>query len=248
MGTDKVKFTVHEQALSQAAKDSFFHAAFNIGFKESVTGYLELPEEDPEIFKLALKLIYTGYAGGRDFSGFFVVLSMTTIIKLYVLAQKYLVIGIQDAIISYLHHKLQREYNTWSTIGDDKEAFDYFLAEVPETSHLYRLFVRSMAFSMLQPTDMHSHRHYIGDPDSDGVVFDCNGPSSSKEQVDNWLGAAPDEMCRSVLEVVLTVKTLGCCMSFEEVVGIMSDFLLDRGSDWVLRGGCWDLGDRPDTP
>lgn len=57
MGPDKTKFTLHEQVLSEAAENSFFHAAFNNGFKEAATGYLELPEDDPAVFETFVRWV-----------------------------------------------------------------------------------------------------------------------------------------------------------------------------------------------
>jgi hypothetical protein len=134
----------------------------------SFGGRLVIIAVGPNKTKFYIHEQVAAHAGIDDFDDIFTPLKMITLFRLYVVAHNYLVYGIQDIIMSHLFFELGGEWSVWSEIGSDKKAIECFVADVPESSHLYRLVVRAMAYSMLQPTSAHNDNK---DLCSDGNVF-----------------------------------------------------------------------------
>ncbi|ROW04154.1 hypothetical protein VSDG_01189 [Cytospora chrysosperma] len=203
VGPDKTKFYIHEQVLSKVAKNSHFDTACNNSRIDTVTGCpeLEFPDMDPQVFEILVKWIYATHAGIDEFCDIFTPLNMITHFKLYVVAHNHLVYGIQDSIMSYLFYELGDARSVWSKIGSDKKAIECFIADVSESSHLYRLVVRAMAYSILQPTSAHNDNNNLV---SDGDVFrGLRIPVKTKAQAKGFLRAVPDKVCRSIVEIIL---------------------------------------------
>ncbi|KAL8715991.1 MAG: hypothetical protein Q9220_000658 [cf. Caloplaca sp. 1 TL-2023] len=57
-GEERESWTVHTKLLTHAS--SFFASAFNGSFSEAATKSIELPEDDPDAFRLFVQWLYTG--------------------------------------------------------------------------------------------------------------------------------------------------------------------------------------------
>lgn len=102
-GDEKTIFPVHKKVFVQASK--YFAAAFDGGFSEGVSGTLQLPEEDPELFGEIVKLVYRGSVDAFDEDIFFpvsyhvkLVLGLPLIFPLYVAFEKYQLNGLLNSI------------------------------------------------------------------------------------------------------------------------------------------------------
>lgn len=102
-------------------------------------------DEQLETFRTFLKWLYAAYIG--------VTLSVLpspniALFQLYVLAYKYCVNFLEDAIISLLYEKFGNDDTLLLSLGSDKPALEALIKAVPQDTHLYRLVVRSVAYAM----------------------------------------------------------------------------------------------------
>lgn len=142
VGTPPIESIVHEEILKTATDSKFFQVAFNNGFKETQTGILELPEDDPKAFRVLLNWVYgtaTGFIKCEKKS-FFQAMDTSTLLKLYVLASKYAMDTLHDAIITHLWWR-NTQATCWLQLGLTQDALSYFEANTMADCPLDKLLV-----------------------------------------------------------------------------------------------------------
>lgn len=143
VGSPPTKFIVHEEVLKAASESQFFRVAFNNGFKETETGELDLPEDDPQAFQVLLQWVYgtaTGCLVGER-KAFFQKVTMPNLLKLYTLASKYMMDPLHDAVITHLWSQSA----CWLQLGLTPDAMAYFEANTMADCHMDKLLVDWMA-------------------------------------------------------------------------------------------------------
>lgn len=146
VGIPSTDFLVHEEVLKTATESHFLQVAFTNGFKETQTGILELPEDDPEAFRVLLNWVYVTATGFADceLRAFPECFRFSILVKLYVLASKYTMNALHDAIITHFWW-----YNTisehWYEMGLTQDALSYFEANTMADCPLEKLLVDWMA-------------------------------------------------------------------------------------------------------
>ncbi|KAG6360579.1 hypothetical protein INS49_011641 [Diaporthe citri] len=138
VGPDQEGFTVHQNVLIDVVGDGVFPA--------------HLSKEQPKTFQAFMVWLYAAYTCATHLalppeSG------TVALLELYAFAYQFLIHNLQDAIVSVLHEKFARDSYLWLTLGSDKLALETFLRVIPSESHLYRLVVRSLAYSVEKVMD-----------------------------------------------------------------------------------------------
>lgn len=89
--------------MKEATDSDYWRAVFSNGFKETESVLLELPEEDADSFEVIIKRVY-GAASGfiKDDRDFFGEMSISLSIKLYGLAEYFMVKSLAEAVITDL--------------------------------------------------------------------------------------------------------------------------------------------------
>lgn len=124
-GSPPTEFRVHANVLKEC--DSlFFKAAFQNGFQETETGQLVLPEDDADGVALVLDWMYSPVHCGCKCceADIFGNKETGTILKLYVLASKYIISSLHDALITCTVYRLFDEVETQPTLT--KEDLEYY--------------------------------------------------------------------------------------------------------------------------
>lgn len=162
-------------------------------------------------------------------------MDLTELFKLYIVAQKYLIDRLQDRIIDVVYAKLETDDDVVATIVlDSAGAFHEFKASMPSFSPLYKLVLRSLAVSMLQPLGTipgprNFYQRYVS-----GDRAGADGWKGKPHQTEAVLAEIPDELLRPFLQEMLQIKmlrvkmpyanTMGCHQTFRELVGPSHDF------------------------
>ena len=125
VGPEEERIAVDKALLCKGAE--FFRAAFNSGFKEGSTLVMKMPEEEPRLVKLVVIWLY---AGASNF-GFPVKspLPLEDILKLYVLAEKWILKDLQRGVYNEIEARTKNLKNPeqcrelWSRIEDSSVRF-----------------------------------------------------------------------------------------------------------------------------
>lgn len=127
VGSPPTDLFVHEEVLKTATESRFFQVAFTNGFKETETGVLELPEEDAKAFDNFVKWVYGVAAGfNSDSNEFFIDVRAEGLIKLYALAEYFMVKKLADAVITDMWDQVLFLDWTWFGAYVTAEAIEYF--------------------------------------------------------------------------------------------------------------------------
>ena len=107
VGPNKTVFTFHKDLLCNTA--AYFRAALEGSFKEALEQSIEMPEDDPEVFKYFQLWIYTGsilqtYETAKD-------VGKLTLLKLWTFAEALNVTEIQNAAMNLLIDRIE-EFGT----------------------------------------------------------------------------------------------------------------------------------------
>jgi hypothetical protein len=109
VGIERREFTVHKRLLCD--RSSFFAGAFSTGFKEAITGIIELPEDDPASMALLVDFLYRGSLPDIDEQyektnkdGLEEYTSMEVLLKLYYLAEKLCMSNLMNQIMDKIRH------------------------------------------------------------------------------------------------------------------------------------------------
>lgn len=110
------------------------------------THIYNLPDDDPLAFRVLLNWIYGDVAGFIicEKKEFFQNLSTTTLLKLYVLAYKYKMHALHDAIITHLWCQ-QKTGKCWLELSFTQDDFSHFEAHTAANCHLDKLLAAWMA-------------------------------------------------------------------------------------------------------
>lgn len=130
------------------SESEFFSKVFINGFEETQTGILKLPEDDVEAFQLFVHWAYgnafsSSYTTQKTLATFCQDTTLSTLIKLYVLASKYTMKHLHDAVIreTWAYAKS----SVWVTMPVTKEALRYFEENTVENCQMDQFLVDWMA-------------------------------------------------------------------------------------------------------
>lgn len=228
VGSGKEKFTLYKNALT-AITNNLFCVLFASDLLETNTdtataerGQAVLPEELPETIRAFMMWLYPAFMG-LSLCSLPPCSETVTLFQLYGFGHKYLIYNLEDAIVSVLYEKFANDIDLWFTLGSNKLALEAFLKAVPSETHLYRLVVRSLAYSVrLRSKDPWSETRYAGILDS--PTF-SNTPAT-ESQVEEVMESVPSQLWGPIFKEVLLMKTLGDrSRAFCSTVGGERDFL-----------------------
>jgi hypothetical protein len=192
VGPDEKKFAVHKDALATITKD-FFRVMHSLETDPEVLHQFDLPGEQVETFGAFLKWLYAAYSCGTFSS-----LPSSTLspFQLYAFAYKYLIKVLEDTIVSIFHKKFAHDDDLWHILGSEKPALGILLKEVPSDTHLYRLVVRSLAYSMRFEAECHW-------PESENSWRYSALPSrpATEDQVREVMNSVPSELWGPISKV-----------------------------------------------
>lgn len=219
VGPDKTEYFVHKPALARAEAGDFFNKVFTTGFKEQHTNCLELPEDDADAFGGFIEWLYRT-CGPRPAPTNFPGRGPDRLLQLYILAHKYMIIKLQDAVISEMYNRMQTL--GWRGLGLVSDTLEQFLADVP-SSHMHTLLARCFIDCALN---------------SGRVV------SSDPTELDEVMDELPDDFLRLMAREMWDIKLRSTRIDFDEIRGPKSKYLLQTPVDelpsvHILRLGTW---------
>ncbi|KAJ0125413.1 hypothetical protein J7T55_006759 [Diaporthe amygdali] len=214
VGPLKDKFVVHKEVLAAVTKNGLFYNILANECSDPKTDHANLPDEQSETFLAFMKWLYATHIGINDFTP--LPSAFAALFRLYAFAHEYVIIELENAVISLLYTKFLIDSNIWLTLGSDKFAFDTFLEVVSSDTHLYKLVIRSMAYSIRLPPQP----HYC-----DATDWPTRYPPTMESQVDSVMESVPDELWGPIAKEVILMKTPSSPMSFYILVGNVTSFL-----------------------
>lgn len=206
VGQDQEGFTVHKNVLTEVVGDGILRA--------------DLSKEQPKTFQAFQVWLYAAYTCAT-----YLALphksDTVALLELYAFAYKFLIPSLQDAIVSVLYEKFATDSELWLTLGSDKLALETFLRVIPYEAHLYRLVVRSLAYSMSLRSG-----YLLVEP---GTEFRSSARPSTlatESEVEEVMESVPSELLGPILKELLLLKTLGAWrQGFVNTVGYEMKFL-----------------------
>lgn len=215
VGQGKKRLAMHKDVLTAFAYYLFWLLCAS---DSTDVDYADLPMEREETFRAFMRWIYSAYMG--------ITLSLLPSdevdrFHLYAFAHKYHVDKLADAIVSALYEKFATACDLWYTLGSDKSALETFAKVAPSHTHLYRLVVRSLAYSICLRSKVHWFR-----PDGQPGYLTRPRTSATESDVEKVLGSIPRELCGPIFKEILLIKTQGAWrQGFDSIVGSESMFL-----------------------
>lgn len=201
VGCPPTDFIIHEEILKSATESRFFQVAFTNGFKETETGALELPEDDAQAVQVLLNWIYGTVMGfvDCDKTGFFETLDAFNLVKLYVLACRYTLNVLHDALITYLWNKSCS--TCWLSMGLNGEILSYLEANTINDCPLNNLLVAWMADDALQAKsaplgDLHSTFEAIPEQMLRAAFLQINRAKLLPAKINAWGAYTPSKFYR----------------------------------------------------
>lgn len=126
--------------MNKATESNYWRVVFQNGFEETDTGILKLPEEDPRAFNHFTQWAYSmasGFVHGeRDYLHG---LSTSELIKLYCLAEYFMIKCLADTIITAMRD--QATAYTWYNVDLDSVALEHLVQRTNSGCHMERLLV-----------------------------------------------------------------------------------------------------------
>lgn len=206
VGPDQEDFTIHKNVLTVVGGDGIFQA--------------DLSEEQPKIFQTFMVWIYAAFTC----TTYFILPPQSdtvALFELYAFAYKFLIPRLEDAIVTDLYEKFAMDSKLWFTLGTDKLALETFLRVVPSGTHLYRLVVRSLAYSISLRSS-----YLLFEPGCEPRFPARPSTLATEYQVEKVMESLPGELLGPILKEVLVLKTLGGWrQGFDNVVGYEMKFL-----------------------
>lgn len=148
------------------------------------------------------------------------------LVKLYTVAEKYLIYDLQDSIISQVYFLLRFDPKILTTVAFNEEAFEEFAFNLPEGSLMYQLILRAMAFSVYQLSI--GLRHLYSSSGWGKKEGDKDEPLHTSSEVDRLLETLPDEIHCAMFKEVLRATTFDRCRGFEQVVGSLETYCISK--------------------
>lgn len=236
VGPGKEKFVLYKNALTAIAQ-YLFCALFMPDFIDSETDAAsasssalasvpaerdeaDLPGELPQTIQAFMNWLYPAFIG-LSLKSLPPVSDLAALFQLYSFGYKYVIPSLEDAIVSVLYMKFAEDIDLWFTLGSNKLALETFLKVVPPDSHLYRLVVRSLAYTIrLRSEYLWSPLRGILDPSNFSDML------ATESRVDEVMESIPSQLWGPILKEVLLMKTLGDWRhGFVGIVGWESEFL-----------------------
>lgn len=206
VGPDQEGFDVHQNVLTAVVGDGALSADFS--------------KEQPKTFQAFMVWLYAAYTYATRFA---LPPDSDTIalLELYAFAYKFLIPSLEDAIVSVLYENFARDSDLWFTLGSDKLALETFLRLVPPESHLYRLVVRSLAYSASLRSG-----YLLVEPGRELRYTARPSTLATESQVEEVMESLPSELLGPILKETLLLKTLGTWrQGFDNIVGHEMKFL-----------------------
>ncbi|KAK2607721.1 hypothetical protein N8I77_006382 [Diaporthe amygdali] len=214
------KFVVHKEVLAAVTKNGLFYNILANDCSDSRTDHATLPDDQSETFSAFMKWLYASHIGANDYTSF-LPSAFAALFRLYAFAHGYVIIELENAIISLLYTKFFIDSDIWLTLGSDKLALDTFLEVVSSDTHLFKLVTRSIAYAILLP--LKPHYRYATDWPT------CYpGPARTatmESEVGKVMESVPDELWGPISKEVMLMKTPSRCLSFYFLVGHKFSFL-----------------------
>lgn len=147
--------------------------------------------------------------------------NIVSLFQLYGFAYRYVILDLQDAIVSVLYEKFANDIDLWYTLGSNKLALEALVKEVHSGTHLYKFVVRALAYTIrLRSEDPWSE--LCGTLSSSN--FSCTAATESR--VGEVMESVPSQLWGPIFKEVLLMKTLGDWkQGFCSVVGWDREFL-----------------------
>ncbi|KAK7723779.1 hypothetical protein SLS64_000110 [Diaporthe eres] len=213
VGPDQEGFDVHQNVLTAIVGDGAFSAG--------------LSEEQPKTFQAFMVWLYAAYTYATHFA-LPPKSDTVALLELYAFAYKFLILSLQDAIVSVLYEKFARDSDLWFTLGSDKLSLETFMRLIPPESHLYRLVVRSLAYS----ASLRSSEYLLVEPGRELRYSARPSKPATESQVEEVINSVPSELRGPLLKEVLLLKTLGAWrQGFGNIVGYEMKFLTQFDDD-----------------
>lgn len=162
------------------------------------------------------------------------------LVKLYVFAQAFGIITLQNSTVSVIFTRFQDDRENWNTLGPDSGVLEFLVDRVDPDAHLYTVVTRAMAYRMLPVAVM---KQEDGMPSYDGGWGGCWDlrPQVAPQQPTvgaGWdlpeegtnlnaiLDALPATLLRSIFKEFFYMKSSGwsAATGFKACVGSHSDF------------------------
>ncbi|KUI67324.1 hypothetical protein VM1G_03299 [Cytospora mali] len=147
LGPKKVRFLVHEKVLEQAGQ--LLNKTVSDGFQEAHNKYIELPDDDADVFEVLVKWMYGSCVNPSANKDLLCESYARKLIRLYILAYKYMVDGLQDNIMSEMYD--QMEVYRWEHMHIDEDILIQLWACTP-SSHMHKLLARWFIYDAINPS------------------------------------------------------------------------------------------------
>lgn len=146
---------------------------------------------------------------------------LVALFQLYGFAYRYVIIDLQDAIVSVLYENFANDVDLWYTLGSNKLALETLVREVHSGTHLYRFVIRALAYTIrLRSEDPWSGLR--------GTLPSSNFSSTAatESRVGEVMESVPSQLWGPIFKEVLLMKTLGDWkLGFCSIVGWEREFL-----------------------
>lgn len=206
VGPDREGCAIHEDVLAAMVGDGVLPA--------------DLSKEQPKTFQAFMVWIYAAYTCAT----FFALPPQSdtvALFELYAFASKFLIVNLEDSIVTVLYEKFAMDSELWFTLGSDELALETFLRVIPSETNLYRLVVRSLAYSISLRSS-----YLLFEPGCEPRFPARPSTLATEYQVEKVMESLPGELLGPILKEVLVLKTLGGWrQGFDNIVGYEMKFL-----------------------
>ncbi|KAL1865160.1 hypothetical protein Daus18300_007286 [Diaporthe australafricana] len=220
VGDSKTKFAIHANLLSLGLN------AFlcTIDGPVSPDGHVDLPDEEPETFRKFMNWLYAAHMDVKNSELFpFLPSSTAALFKLYAFAVRFVACRLQDLIIRRLHAEFSADSDLWLTLGSDASTLKTFLEVVKPETLLYKLVMRSLAFSIRSPPGT----YYSSCGVDSGIIRPGRGfELNTESRVGSVMESVPSELWGPVMKEILLAKHLCAFRSFDSIVGDEASYFL----------------------
>ncbi|KUI58638.1 hypothetical protein VP1G_05927 [Cytospora mali] len=147
LGPKKVRYLVHEKVLEQAGQ--LLNKTVPDGFPETHNKYIELPDDDADVFEFLVKWLYGSCVNPSANKDLLCKSYACKLVQLYILAHKYMIDGLQDDIMSEMYDQMQ--VYRWEHMDIDEDVLTQLWACTP-SSHMHKLLARWFIYDAMNPS------------------------------------------------------------------------------------------------
>lgn len=122
---------------------------------KTILGLMDLPDEDPDTFRLFVKWVYTRCNSHSTLTDIvyldelFYKVGRKDLVRLYLFAIKFKAAALQDDLVYLFYDRLDRGHKNMASPGVDDEFLGHLGTHLTERAALYQLFSRALAFHMV---------------------------------------------------------------------------------------------------